>query len=159
MAIEIERKFLVANNTWRTAVQRSVLMRQGYLAGSAECSIRIRLSDEQAHLNIKSATLGIQRTELEYLVPRADAELMLASLCGTRTLEKTRHFVMHQAHLWEIDEFHGANAGLIVAELELDADDEVFSRPSWLDAEVSDDPRYYNSCLVEQPFKDWQKPD
>ncbi len=162
VAIEIERKFLLRDDRWRAAVQRSVLMRQGYLAGSAECSIRIRLSDEQAHLNIKSATLGVQRTEFEYLVPRADAELMLASLCGTRILEKTRHFVLHHGHNWEIDEFYGANAGLIVAELELDAEDEVFVRPPWLGAEVSDDARYYNSCLVEHPYQQWQsrlKPD
>ena len=85
----------------------------------------------------------------------ADAELMLATLCGTRTLEKTRHFVTHNGHIWEIDEFHGANAGLTVAELELDAEDEVFERPSWLGVEVSDDPRYYNSRLVEHPYKNW----
>ena len=155
MAIEIERKFLLRDDTWRSAVQCSVVMRQGYLAGSAECSIRVRLSDAHAHLNIKSATLGIQRTEFEYVVPRGDAELMLAALCGTRTLEKTRHFATHADHVWEIDEFHGANAGLIVAELELDAEDAVFARPSWLGVEVSHDPRYYNSCLVEHPFQAW----
>ena len=155
VAIEIERKFLTCNDRWRREVARSIVMQQGYLAGSSDCSIRVRLSDGQAHLNIKSATLGIRRTEFEYVVPRADAELMLATLCGTRTLEKTRHFVKHNGHIWEIDEFHGANAGLTVAELELDAEDEVFERPSWLGVEVSDDPRYYNSRLVEHPYKNW----
>jgi adenylate cyclase len=158
VAIEIERKFLLRDERWRAQVQRAEVMRQGYLAGSAHCSVRIRLTDRDARLNIKSATLGITRTEFEYVVPGADAEIMLRALCGTRTLEKTRHYVMHEGHEWEIDEFSGANAGLVVAELELGSADEVFARPPWLGEEVSHDPRYYNSCLVEHPYSAWREP-
>ena len=154
-AIEIERKFLLGDASWRVQVQRSEYMRQGYLAASEHCSIRIRLRDHDAHINIKSATLGITRTEFEYPVPIADAGIMLGTLCGTRTLEKTRHYVHHAGHEWEIDEFHGANAGLLVAELELAASDEIFGRPQWLGEEVSMDTRYYNSCLVEHPYSHW----
>ena len=157
MAIEIERKFLLRDERWRAQVQRSEVMRQGYLAGSEQCSIRIRLTDQEAHLNIKSATLGITRSEFEYVVPSADAEFMLGALCGTRTLEKTRHYVRHEGHQWEVDEFHGANAGLVVAEIELISTDEVFARPAWLGEEVSDDPRYYNSRLVEHPYNRWRE--
>lgn len=155
MGIEIERKFLLRDASWRSAVQRCVLLRQGYLAASEAVSIRIRVAGEQAHLNIKSATLGITRSEFEYAVPPVDAERMLATLCGTRTLAKTRHYLLHAGHTWEIDEFWDANAGLVVAELELDGEDEIFQKPSWLGAEVSHDPRYYNSCLVTHPFRDW----
>lgn len=155
MAIEIERKFLLRDASWRAHAHRAERMLQGYLAGNDECSVRVRISGDDARLNIKSATLGIERLEFEYPLPVADAEQMLRTLCGTRTLEKTRHYLRHGAHEWEIDEFHGANAGLVVAELELAAVDETFERPPWLGAEVSDDPRYYNSRLVEQPYSHW----
>ncbi|MBX9605226.1 MAG: CYTH domain-containing protein [Gammaproteobacteria bacterium] len=155
MAIEIERKFLLRDASWREHAHRSERMLQGYLAGNDECSVRVRISDDDARLNIKSATLGIERLEFEYPLPVADAEQMLRALCGARTLEKTRHYLRHGGHEWEIDEFHGANAGLVVAELELAAVDETFERPPWLGAEVSDDPRYYNSRLVEQPYSHW----
>ncbi|MEQ8230719.1 MAG: CYTH domain-containing protein [Gammaproteobacteria bacterium] len=155
MGIEIERKFLLADATWRDAVSRSVRMHQGYLGGDATASVRVRLEGDEARLNIKGATLGVERLEFDYVIPRADAETMLATLCGTRTLSKVRHFVEHGGHTWEIDEFEGTNAGLVVAELELAAVDEAFERPGWLGEEVSDDPRYYNACLVEHPYADW----
>ena len=158
MGIEIERKFLLANADWRRAVTRSVTMLQGYLASSESCSIRVRLTADEARLNIKSATLGIERQEFDYALPKADAEHMLRTLCGTRTLNKTRHFVMYAGQEWEIDEFAGTNAGLIVAEIELTHRDQTFSPPPWLGREVSDDVRYYNSRLVEFPYKDWAKP-
>lgn len=157
MAIEIERKFLLSDASWRQDVQRAERMLQGYLAGNDECSVRVRISGGDARLNIKSATLGIERLEFEYPLPLADAEQMLRALCGTRTLEKTRHYLRYGAHVWEIDEFSGANAGLVVAELELDLADEHFDRPPWLGAEVSDDPRYYNSRLVEHPYSQWHQ--
>jgi adenylate cyclase len=157
MGIEIERKFLLANADWRGAVTRSVTMRQGYLAGSDTCSIRIRVTADEARLNIKSATLGIERQEFDYAVPKTDAEHMLHTLCGTRTLIKTRHFVVYAGQEWEIDEFGGANAGLIVAELELAHRDQAFRRPPWLGREVSDDVRYYNSQLVEVPYATWAR--
>lgn len=157
MGIEIERKFLLLDERWRDAVERSEHMHQGYLAGNAECSVRIRVSGADARINIKSATLGIRRTEFEYPVPLADALVMLRDLCGARTLEKTRHHLRHGGHEWEIDEFAGANAGLVVAELELASDDQVYEAPPWLGAEVSGDPRYYNSLLVEHPYSRWEK--
>ena len=155
MAIEIERKFLLSDTCWRDEIARSVPMRQGYLAAQPGCSVRVRIEGETAALNIKSATLGIERQEFEYAIPREDAETMLRTLCGERTLSKVRHYVRHGEHTWEIDEFEGANAGLVVAEIELGSRDETFARPGWLGAEVSDDPRYYNVCLLEHPYRDW----
>ncbi|MEQ8662441.1 MAG: CYTH domain-containing protein [Gammaproteobacteria bacterium] len=155
MGIEIERKFLLTDTRWRDAVTHSLAMRQGYLAADPACSVRVRLEGDAARLNIKSATLGIARQEFEYAIPCEDAQAMLASLCGERVLSKQRHFVEYGGHTWEIDEFDGANAGLIVAEIELTHADEPFARPPWLGAEVSDDPRYYNVCLVDHPFERW----
>jgi adenylate cyclase len=157
VGIEIERKFLLANDSWRQAVTKSVAMRQGYLASSSSCSVRVRLTADEGRLNIKSATLGIERQEFDYDIPRADAIAMLDDLCGGKELRKTRHFVPYGTHLWEIDEFAGVNAGLIVAEVELGAVDEVFTAPPWLGPEVSRERRYYNVCLIERPYSQWGK--
>jgi adenylate cyclase len=154
---EIERKFLVADERWRAGVTRSIPMEQGYLLASGECSVRVRIEGDEARLNIKSATLGIERDEFDYPIPRADAELMLARLCGRRTLRKRRHLVPHCGHVWEVDEFEGANRGLVVAEVELERADEPFAPPAWLGAEVSHDRRYYNVCLVEHPYCEWDE--
>ncbi len=155
MAREIERKFLLRDDGWRAAVEHSEHLRQGYLAGTPHCSVRVRIGGDAAHLNIKSATLGIEREEFEYPIPLADAETMLRLLCGGRTLDKTRHTIHHGGYAWEVDEFHGANQGLVVAEIELPRVDAEFSRPAWLGAEVSSDPRYYNTCLAEHPYDTW----
>lgn len=155
MAAEIERKFLISGEQWREEVHDSLVVRQGYLAGAERASVRVRASDEQAWLNIKSATLGIQRQEYEYPIPLDDAREMLDTLCNGPLIEKTRHFVRHAGHLWEIDEFFGDNAGLVVAEIELGHEDESFERPAWLGEEVSDDPRYYNVSLVRHPYREW----
>jgi adenylate cyclase len=155
MAIEIERKFLVRDDRWRQRVERSVRMRQGYLTSDARCSVRIRVAGGQGFLNIKSGTLGIQRSEYEYSIPLAEAEEILDTLCEQPLLEKTRHFVRHGDHLWEIDEFAGANAGLIVAEIELGRPDEPFARPDWAGEDVSHDSRYYNSRLARHPYTAW----
>jgi adenylate cyclase len=117
-------------------------------------SVRVRIDGDRANLNIKSATLGVERLEFEYAVPPEQARVLLAELSG-EVVEKTRHEVRHEAHLWEIDEFAGENAGLIVAEIELEDADEAFARPDWLGAEVSDDPRYYNSELARHPYSRW----
>jgi len=154
MATEIERKFLVHNDHWRPLVERSMALRQGYLISDEHSSVRVRISDEEAFLNIKSATVGVSRLEFEYPIPVADAEEMLDKLCHHR-LEKTRHLVQHEGHLWEIDEFHGANAGLIVAEVELQDAEEAYQLPAWAGEEVSEDIRYYNSRLAEQPYSTW----
>lgn len=158
MAVEIEHKFLVRDERWRREVERSVRMRQGYLTSDARCSVRVRVAGEQGHLNVKSGTLGIQRSEYEYPIPLAEAEEMLDTLCEQPLLEKTRHFVRFGGHLWEIDEFEGDNTGLIVAEVELSRTDEPFDRPDWLGEDVSHDIRYYNSQLARHPYRTWSCP-
>ena len=155
MGIEIEHKFLLRDDRWRQQVERSVRMRQGYLTSDARCSVRVRVADGQGFLNLKSGTLGIQRSEYEYPIPLAEAEEILDTLCEKPLLEKTRHLVQFGDHLWEIDEFASDNAGLIVAELELRRPDEPFARPDWLGEEVSHDIRYYNSQLARHPYRDW----
>ncbi len=155
MATEIEHKFLLRDDRWRQQVERSVWMRQGYLTSDARCSVRVRVAGGQGFLNIKSGTLGIQRSEYEYPIPLAEAEEILDALCEKPLLEKTRHFVHVGDHVWEIDEFAGANAGLIVAEVELSRPDESFARPDWAGEDVSHDIRYYNSQLARQPYTTW----
>ncbi len=160
MAIEIERKFLILNDAWRAVADAGTQYRQGYLsrvtgAEAVRSSVRVRTDGECAYLNIKSATLGIRRQEFEYEIPLADAEAMLVDLCVGAVMEKTRYHVTVGNHVWEIDVFAGTNAGLIVAEIELRHEDEIFERPDWLGAEVSDDPRYYNVCLAERPYSSW----
>jgi len=158
MAQEIERKFLVVNDKWREHVSSSDYFCQGYLSNTAKCSIRVRVSDEKGYLNLKSATLDIQRSEYEYEIPRHEAEEMLDNFCEDSLIKKTRYYVRHDKHQWEVDVFDGANAGLIVAEIELGNIDESFTKPDWAGREVSDDPRYYNVCLARNPFREWHKP-
>jgi adenylate cyclase len=152
---EIERKFLVTSDGWRREVQRRARFRQGYLANNEHCSIRVRLAGDEAWLNIKGATLAVRRQEYEYGVPVEEANEMLDTLAQKPIIEKTRHYVDHAGHLWEVDEFEGDNASLVVAEIELRDTDEAFEKPDWIGKEVSDDPRYYNVNLVAHPFKDW----
>lgn len=155
MGREIERKFLLVNDQWREQATGEIQYVQGYFTTSPSCSIRLRISGSEAHLNIKSATLGIARSEYDYPIPISDAQDMLDNLCEKPLIEKTRYHVHHGNHLWEIDVFSGDNAGLIVAEIELQSPDEPFDRPPWIGREVSDDPRYYNVCLIKQPYKNW----
>lgn len=155
MATEIEHKFLIRDDRWRQQVERSAPMRQGYLTSDARCSVRVRVAGGQGFLNIKSGTLGIQRSEYEYPIPLAEAEEILSTLCEKPLLEKTRHYLHFGGRLWEIDEFAGDNAGLIVAEVELDRPDEPFARPDWLGEDVSHDIRYYNSQLARHPYNTW----
>ncbi|MGN2244559.1 CYTH domain-containing protein [Frateuria sp. GZRR33] len=161
MATEIERKFLLTGDIWRQSIVRSEQIAQGYLVGAqalheghAHASVRVRLAGERAWLNIKSATVGIERAEFEYPIPLEDAQSMLASLCDG-VLEKVRHHVEVDGTLFEIDEFLGDNAGLVVAEVELPATDAAFPRPAWLGREVSALARYYNVNLVAHPFAHW----
>lgn len=155
MGIEIERKFLLLNDSWRASVSTSQYLAQGYLGGTRS-SVRVRVSGDQAWLNIKSHTLGSSRLEFEYRIPRSDADTMLAELADGPVVSKTRHHVPVGTHVYEIDEFDGANAGLIVAEIELAAVDEAFPRPEWLGADVTDDSRYYNIQLVRRPYTTWE---
>lgn len=155
MAIEIERKFLVNGSAWRSRVQRSRSIRQGYLAGDrGRASVRVRLDQVEARLNIKAAVVGTTRAEYDYPLPQADARELLETLC-VACLEKTRHYVEHQGQTWEIDEFGGDNAGLIVAEIELASADAAFARPDWLGEEVTEQRRYYNHALALQPYNTW----
>lgn len=156
MAREIERKFLVRHDGWKSGVSHQVHYRQGYLASDGRVSIRVRVSDAQAHLNIKSATLGVERLEYEYPIPLDEAHELLDRLADGPLIEKTRYEVPLGAHTWEIDVFEGDNQGLVVAEIELSSPDEAFEHPDWLGDEVSHDPRYYNVCLVRYPYRDWQ---
>lgn len=156
MALEIERKFLVLDDSWRDDVHRASAIAQGYLGGDA-CSVRVRIEDGQGTLNIKSKQLGVVRQEFEYPIPLVDAESLLALASGP-VLRKTRHYLRLGGHVWEIDEFEGDNAGLIVAEIELDAVDASFHRPVWLGAEVTDDARYYNVNLMREPYSRWRRP-
>ncbi len=157
MATEIERKFLVLNEDWRAIVESDMQIVQAYLATNEFNSTRIRIQGDKANINIKSATLGITRTEFEYAIPVDDAQLMIDDLCIKPVIEKTRYIVKHMQHRWEIDVFSGDNKGLIVAEIELSYPDETFEKPSWIGEEVSNDARYYNVCLVEHPYKAWNQ--
>lgn len=161
MAIEIERKFLVSSDGWRAAAHQVIPMAQGYIndfgameRGEQRASVRVRLQGEQAFLNLKSSTPGHTRQEFEYPIPIADARALLVLCVGGR-IEKRRHLVAHAGHLWEVDEFLGDNAGLVVAEIELDDADEVFERPGWLAAEITDETRYYNLALAAHPYSTW----
>lgn len=157
MAIEIERKFLLASEAWRALASGKVTMRQGYLTEiGSPASVRVRVEGEAGRLNVKQAVLGSARAEFEYPIPIADAELMLATLCR-RLVLKTRHLVPHAGHVWEVDEFAGDNAGLVVAEIELGRVDEPFERPDWLGPEVTDQARYYNHALAEHPYRSWAR--
>jgi len=155
MATEIERKFLVLNQDWQEYTRSELHIVQAYLATNEFSSTRIRIQNDKANINIKSATLGISRTEFEYAIPVDDAQLMIDELCVKPVIEKTRYIVKHMQHTWEIDVFSGDNEGLIVAEIELSSPDEAFEKPSWLGEEVSHDKRYYNICLIENPYKTW----
>jgi CYTH domain-containing protein len=154
--IEIERKFLVTGEGWREGA-RSVSIRQGYLARSDQVVVRVRVADQRATLTIKGKSSGLTTPEFEYPIPLDHAESLLA-LCDHAIVEKVRYLVPHRGHEWEVDVFSGENAGLILAEIELDCEDEAFSLPAWVGAEVSHDPRYKNARLCLEPYRaDWDQ--
>ncbi len=155
MGTEIERKFLLQSDAWRDEVRDSVRLVQGYLSRGEQSAVRVRVKDEVAELNIKHTRDGISRLEYEYEIPIDDAREILERVALRPLIDKTRHHVVRGEHLWEIDEFYGENAGLIVAEIELSDPDETFDRPDWLGEEVSQDARYYNSSLSELPYTQW----
>ena len=153
MATEIERKFLVRSDIWRPT-DTGTQIRQGYLRADDRCTVRVRVADRHASITIKASQTALTRHEFEYEIPRGDAEALLAQLCGP-LVEKTRYRETVQSHIWEIDIFHGDNEGLAIAELEMASETEAFASPPWLGAEVSDDPRYYNSNLAKVPYTRW----
>lgn len=158
MATEIERKFLVSDDSWRNDADDGTLYRQGYLSSGGSCAIRVRVAGTRAYLSIKSASSGISRAEFDYTIPLADAESILNDLCIRPPIEKTRYLVRYGEHVWEIDVFAGANAGLVLAEVELKHEDERFEHPVWVGKEVSEDERYYNAYLAEHPYRHWKAP-
>ena len=154
MGIEIERKFLLRGDGWR-ALGQPALLRQGYLSSTPERVVRVRIEGDQAVLTIKGRSVGASRGEWEYAIPLADAEEFLERLCEQPIIEKYRRRIAFDGMTWEVDEFLGANAGLVLAEIELSSEDQAFSTPDWIGAEVTDDARYYNANLIRHPFSSW----
>ena len=154
--MEIERKFLVHDEAYRADAFRTYRIAQGYLCSVPERTVRIRLRDDEGFITVKgpSDETGVSRYEFEQSVPRADAEEMLR-LCEPGIIDKERHLIRLGNHLWEVDEFHGDNEGLVVAEIELDRRDEPFERPAWIGREVTGERRYYNAMLSKRPFNRW----
>ena len=151
MGVEIERKFLVKDDSWRSAVTETIPMEQGYI-GAAGATVRIRRSGDRAWITLKGRSPdGLRRSEYEYPIPAADAAAMLAEFCAGRRLAKTRCIVPFEGRRWEVDVFSGPHEGLVTAELELSSPDEDFPRPPWLGEEVSHDPRYRNAALAASP--------
>lgn len=156
MQQEIERKFLVIGDGWRAAAGAGKICCQGYItSGPSSATVRARLLGEQGFLTIKGPTQNMSRPEFEYEIPAADAEYLIENLCGDRLVSKKRYTLEVNGMTWEIDEFAGLNEGLIVAEIELESEDQSFSRPAWLGAEVTFDPRYTNAVLARHPFTRW----
>lgn len=153
MASEIERKFLVQGDGWRTGAGQRLC--QCYLNRDKERTVRVRIAGDKAFLTIKGVTRGATRAEFEYEIPMQDAQQMLALSDGP-ILEKIRHVLVHEGSRWEVDEFLGDNAGLVIAEIELESEDQPFSRPAWLGREVTTDNRYYNSNLAGHPYRAWR---
>lgn len=154
MPLEIERKFLVIGDAWRT-LGRGTSYRQGYLSTERDRTVRVRMAGERGFLTIKGATEGIARREFEYEIPVQEAAEMLDHLCDRPLIEKTRHRIPWGDLVWEVDEFWGDNEGLIVAEIELPAPTYPLELPDWIGTEVSHDPRYFNAALAKLPFKRW----
>jgi adenylate cyclase len=155
MGVEIERKFLIRNRDWFARIYSSARIRQGYLVNERDLSVRVRTAGNEAWLTIKGQARGMSRPEFEYPIPRADAEQILANLCRKPLIEKTRYWLHHGDHTWEVDVFEGDNTGLVIAEVELGSADETVDLPPWAGEEVTDDPRYLNASLVKRPYRQW----
>ncbi len=153
MGVEIERKFLVRGDAWK-AGGLGVDCRQGYLSSAVERVVRVRTMGSRATLTIKGESVGAVRQEFEYDIPIEDA-LSLLELCDKPLIEKTRYIIGHGGLVWEVDEFHGVNAGLIIAECELESEDQPVALPDWVVEEVTGDLRYYNSNLAAKPYSNW----
>ena len=155
MAKEVERKFLVKGDAWRT-LAKGTTYRQGYLNSAKERTVRVRTTEDKAYLTIKGRTVGATRAEYKYEIPYDEGKTMLDSLAEKPLIEKRRYKIPAGDLTWEIDEFLGDNTGLIVAEVELKSEDQAFTRPVWLGDEVTGDPRYYNANLIKNPFTCWR---
>ena len=155
MGIEIERKYLVKSNEWKSSGVKK-LYQQGYLLIDKTKTIRVRTIEDTAYLTIKGASSGISRSEFEYEIPVEDAKFMLANLCEKPIIEKYRTKIELNELIWEVDEFVGDNTGLIIAEVELKNEYQKIVLPDWIGEEVSGNPKYNNSYLVKNPYKNWK---
>lgn len=153
MALEIERKFLVTSKEWQALA--GIKLSQGYLNRDKNRTVRVRIAANQGFLTIKGASNGATRSEYEYEIPLADAESLL-EMCEKPIIQKIRRIYEYQGFKWEIDEFQGENAGLIVAEIELTDENQTFEKPSWIGEEVTFDQRYFNSNLAQHPYSTWR---
>jgi adenylate cyclase len=154
MSVEIERKFLVRDDRWKTLGQ-GALLRQGYLSSHPDRIVRVRIEGESAMLTIKGRSIGATRGEWEYSIPLDDARTFLDTLCERPIIEKYRYRIPCEGMVWEVDEFLGENAGLVVAEIELEREDQVFVKPDWIGDEVTHDVRYFNANLLRHPYSVW----
>jgi len=154
MGVEIERKFLVKGTDWKKEGQKQ-FYQQGYLSSDPDRVVRVRRVDDEGYITIKGKTSGASRSEYEYPIPIQDALEMLQNLCEKPLVEKYRYTITHDDLVWEVDEFLGENRGLVVAEVELDSEDQALTLPAWVDREVTDDNRYYNVNLIKHPFSSW----
>jgi len=154
VGIEIERKFLVKGAEWKKGLTGTEF-RQGYLTSDQQLTVRVRRAGGQGTLTVKGASSGASRLEFEYVIPGGDAVELLEQLCSKPLIEKIRYKVMHAGMVWDVDEFLGENAGLVLAEIELEHEDQVFEMPSWVGQEVTGDSRFYNACLAEHPVSAW----
>jgi adenylate cyclase len=157
MAVEIERKYLVKNDAWRS-LGTGTVYRQGYIYTENRTTVRVRLAGDYAYLTIKGKRVGASRSEFEYSIPREDGEIMLETLCDRPLIEKVRYQISQGDLVWEVDEFAGENSGLILAEVELQEENQVITLPDWIGEDVTDDSRYYNSYLARHPYREWGKP-
>jgi CYTH domain-containing protein len=153
MALEIERKFLVNENDWRNG--QGTMYRQGYLNSDENRNVRVRVINDRGYLTVKGISQGATRVEYEYEIPKAEAEAMLDNLCEKPLIIKKRYKIEFKGFVWEVDEFLGENQGLIIAELELESENQVFIKPEWIGKEVTGDPKYFNSNLIHRPFSKW----
>ena len=156
MGLEIERKFLVQGDAWRDGAT-VLAIRQGYLAATESCTVRVRISGESAWLTIKGKRCNGATPEFEYAIPLPQAEMMLYTMARKPLIEKKRHLVAYDGRIWEVDEFFGDNAGLVLAEIELDSPDETIALPPWAGREVTDEKRFYNANLAGYPYSHWQE--
>ena len=155
MGVEIEKKFLLAGNDWKELAE-GASYRQGYLSSVKERTVRVRTIRDKGFLTIKGISVGATRLEYEYEIPFEEANELLNELCEKPLIEKNRYKVNIGEHTWEIDEFFGENEGLVVAEIELESEGQAFEKPEWVGEEVTGDPRYFNSNLISNPFKQWK---
>lgn len=154
MGIEIEKKFLLTGNAWKE-LAKGTAYRQGYLNSQKERTVRVRTIDDAGFLTVKGVSVGATRMEFEYDIPLEDAKTLLDELCEKPIIEKNRYKIEFGGFIWEVDEFFGENKGLVVAEIELESEDQKFEKPEWVGEEVTGDPRYYNSNLIKEPYTRW----